>query len=829
MKILKLLRNKFVVLGIVFTVALIGYFVMIAGRGVKGGPVYTSIEEASLPVLWVEMTGKQMNCMRGFLNDPGINVSYDTLTVVPEDRKLKLFIRENSMTITGIKYEIRSADLSELIDRGSVDDFLNSESEQGIDFILPVGNYLSEWKKYRLDITLITENKGEVHYYTGLMKGKQEELVKMIELANSFSDRNFDYNAARENATYLESDDTGDNTNLGVVNLKSSFEQLTYRQLNLQLIGVKDIRLCAYDGYMGEIKIIFSASSKNDNEAAQLYEISESFVIRVAPERLYMMDYTRTMSEVFLGDLSLFNAQKIWLGINKNDIISGLSSPNERFTAFVSNRDLIYIDRGLADEKSKRTEVKPGAMKLYSFRSGVDSGLRSAYNKNDIKLLRADNEGGVDFLVYGYMNRGEHEGQTGIIYNRYEPQKNIIVEKFFIPVDKTYEEIREDVLALAHLGANNNLYIKLGSGVYSVDPDGGSSIAVVEGLREGCYSISPLESRLAWQVKQDKSGSGIVNFMNLDTGDKKEIKAEPGKLLSTKGFIDTDLILGISEEQNSWLINGKTALTPYNAIEIINDMLEVQEHYERVGNFISDVRVEGGRVHLKLLSRTGDTSFNFVADDTIVSNAEPVTAAVKGIGYNMSEDKGRVFFMESDFINGEKIKKLTVPESISYETTKNITIKRQDEEKNFISYAHGDMLASHEEAAAAIESAYQNMGLVRENGTLFYARAAVLSYKLLKVPAPRALEFMQAREEDSLTSLRGISLKQSFYFLNRNLYVLGYSDGGVPLLIYGYDKNNISVYDINTGETKKIGIKEAELMFDSGYNDFSINIIPRQH
>ena len=194
--------------------------------------------------------------------------------------------------------------------------------------------------------------------------------------------------------------------------------------------------------------------------------------------------------------------------------------------------------------------------------------------------------------------------------------------------------------------------------------------------------------------------------MNLDTGDKKEIKAEPGKLLSTKGFIDTDLILGISEEQNSWLINGKTALTPYNAIEIINDMLEVQEHYERVGNFISDVRVEGGRVHLKLLSRTGDTSFNFVADDTIVSNAEPVTAAVKGIGYNMSEDKGRVFFMESDFINGEKIKKLTVPESISYETTKNITIKRQDEEKNFISYAHGDMLATSSLAprAAATDS-----------------------------------------------------------------------------------------------------------------------------
>ncbi|WP_276980565.1 hypothetical protein [Johnsonella ignava] len=821
MKFLNLLKNKFVILGIVFIVALVSYFIMLVQKGTKGGPVYTSIEEPSLPVVWVEMAQRHMNCMRGFLNDPGPDVAYDTLTSVPEDSRLKLFIRDGSITITGIKYEIRSADLSELIDRGSINDFANSENENGIDFELPIGNYLSEWRQYRLDLTLVTENKGDVHYYTAIMKCQQEELIKMVELAASFSDRNFDYDAARENATYLESDDTGDNTNLGLVNLKSSYEQLTYRKLNLRPVGVKDIRLCSYDGYMGELKITFSAGSKNDNKQAELYEISESFIMRVGPERLYMMDYTRTMSEVFLGDTQLFNAEKIELGINGAGKISGLSSPDERFRAFVSNRDLILIDRGTADESGTKTVINPSAVKLYSFRSGVDSGLRSAYDRNDIKILKTGDNGSVDFLVYGYINRGKHEGETGIIYNRYDPQKNIIVENFFIPINKTYGEIREDVLTLAYLGGNNNLYMKIGSVVYSIDPEGGSSIVVAEGLRDGCYSISPLESRFAWQVKQDRDGSGIINFMNFDTGTKQEIKAEQGKLLSTKGFIDSDLVLAISDENISWIINDKKTVTPYNAIEIINDLLEVQEHYERVGNFISDVRVEGGRVHLKLLNKNGDTSFNFIADDTIVSNTDIVSDDIKGIGYYSSEDKGRVFFTESDFVNGEKIKKLEVPENISYETTKNIDIDQNEQEYRYNAYVHGDMVSSHENPTRAIQVAYAGMGRVNIRGNIFYARAAVLGYKMLKVPATRAEDFMQARMDDTLTSLMGISLRQSFYFLNKNLYVLGYSDGGAPLLIYGYDRNSVYVYDINAGDTKKIPLNQAEIMFNGSYNDFS--------
>ena len=37
-----------------------------------------------------------------------------------------------------------------------------------------------------------------------------------------------------------------------------------------------------------------------------------------------------------------------------------------------------------------------------------------------------ENDGTVDFLVYGYMNRGIHEGQVGVILYRYNSNENSI-------------------------------------------------------------------------------------------------------------------------------------------------------------------------------------------------------------------------------------------------------------------------------------------------------------------------------------------------------------------------------------------------------------------
>lgn len=815
---MKIIKNKFFILSLVFIIALSAYFLSSIRSSKKEATVYTSIEEPTLPIVWVDMADRRMNCMRGYITDPGVNALYDTLTVLSQERRLGLHVSEEGIAVTGIAYEIRSADLKDLIDKGEVSDF-SSQSNQ-IDFSIPIENYLSEWKEYRLDLVLTTEDKGEVHYYSRLMLGSQDVLMQMLDHTTSFSERNFDYNAARENTTFLESDETGDNTTLARVNLKSSYDQLTYRQLGLKPIGVKDVRLCSYDGNMGEVKISFLAGRETQEGINESYEITESFTMRMGAERLYMMDYTREMREVFLGDRHLFSGEKIELGINDIRDVSAMSNEEGSHIAFVVNRDLLLIEKK-TEKRIDREVQNIYIKKLYSFRSGTDSGLRSNFDKHGIKILRVAEDGGVDFIVYGYMNRGPHEGRTGLLLNRYDPQKNIIVEQCFVPLALSAEEIFEYVATLSYIGENNMFYVKLGNAVYGIDTRSSDYIVVADRLGDQSFAVSPLGKRFAWQSVPGENGAEAINFMNLDTGEKKEIKAQEGELLCTKGFIDTDLVIGRSEDSDLWNVNQKPMPIPHNAIDIIDDALVSQEHYKRVGNYITDVEVDGSRIHLKLLIKTGEGSFSEVTQDTIVCNSELKSEIIKNLGTSDSEEKGRLCHVLTGGSKEANLHALTVPGSISYENADALNIELEGLGGRYFAYGKGRLIESFSDPVKAIQAAYPQMGTVRYQGQVFYARAATLGANSLKNPSLKAEEYLNAREEGQLTGLRGISLRQSFYYISRGFPILAFLRDQRPVIIYAYDRNMLTLYDVENQNTFKMGIEEAEAVFSSSYNDFS--------
>ena len=51
---------------------------------------------------------------------------------------------------------------------------------------------------------------------------------------------------------------------------------------------------------------------------------------------------------------------------------------------------------------------------------GSNDDVRADYGKHNVKVLAASDEGDVDFLVYGYMNRGTYEGQMGVVFYHYD-------------------------------------------------------------------------------------------------------------------------------------------------------------------------------------------------------------------------------------------------------------------------------------------------------------------------------------------------------------------------------------------------------------------------
>ncbi len=52
-------------------------------------------------------------------------------------------------------------------------------------------------------------------------------------------------------------------------------------------------------------------------------------------------------------------------------------------------------------------------IKVFSFRDAEGIDERENWNHHDIKIVSVDEAGSIDFVVYGYMNRGTHEGEVG--------------------------------------------------------------------------------------------------------------------------------------------------------------------------------------------------------------------------------------------------------------------------------------------------------------------------------------------------------------------------------------------------------------------------------
>ena len=48
--------------------------------------IYSSMEEASLPLVYTESRGKEINCLRGYLEDMGNTAARESISVLPEDR-----------------------------------------------------------------------------------------------------------------------------------------------------------------------------------------------------------------------------------------------------------------------------------------------------------------------------------------------------------------------------------------------------------------------------------------------------------------------------------------------------------------------------------------------------------------------------------------------------------------------------------------------------------------------------------------------------------------------------------------------------------------------
>lgn len=824
---MKKILQKAGILFLIFIGALVVYFISARNTMEKENTVYTSMEEPVLPVVFVQLNGMEVNCLHGYMQDMGNQAARDNLSVLPENRELNIRIEEYGNTITGIAYEIRNLSMDRLIERTDVTEW---ESREGsATAVLPIQNLLMRNEAYYLTLTVSTSEKA-IRYYTRIMWPDNNYASDMVKLAEEFSRKSLDYNQARDLVSYLETNDTEDNSSLGHVTIRASFNHLTWDGLPVKMEGEPQITLQEFDGIMGQVKVRYRVAITDSANIQTLVDAEDNFTMRWNEKRIYLMNYERNASEIFTGNRESFSGKRILLGITDSGRIKSAKSPQSRYLAFKTGGDLWCYDQ---------TESR--LVRIFTFDSSQDDGLRSDYNKHDVKILSVQDDGTVDFLVYGYMNRGKYEGRMGVIYYSYNGDEDTVNEKFYLPASESFEMIQEDIEHLSYLSNNNMMYLMLEGSVYGIDLKSSESLVVAQGLTGGSFAVSGDGSRIAWQEGSGLYESEKVHVMDLQTAQKQEIVGAVDDYVRVLGFVGNDLIYGLSDSRGKWIVNGRTKGMPMYAMYIVDNQMQVQSEYRKDGIYLSDVVAEDGRIHLKRLVSLGENQYIYQDEDTIVCNQKVDDGEMDGIGWFASQDKGRVYFIQADSeIHGDKVKR-TAPKAFSYENTSTLDVSsasRAQTENGMVFYAYGGghYIGSARSFSAAVEMAYGQMGFVTDqNQHLVWDRINRGPIRNIKYPVEEARKMTKYLDtfdgsrmyEEGLILIdaSGCSLNQVLYYIDKGIPVIAYVDSGQYVLLSGYDQYNVTIYDPQTQEIQKMGLNDAAEYFKGLQNDFLCALI----
>ena len=817
--------KRIAVLLVVFVAALAVYFMWPSGQSQESGEsvTYKAMKEATLPIVYPIMQEQVMAPLLGHREEKAVTAVRDSLLILPENRKLTVKI-EDAENIRTLGYEIRSLDMENLIERTELSDW--SKGASTAEVVLPIQNLIEEEQEYQLGIRAELKDGSAVWYYARVIDTDMSHAAAMMALAAEYSKKTFAYESAQDLTVYMETSPTADNSSFGVVTLKNSFNQMTWGMLGVDPMTEPRMTLKELHGDVANIQLEYEVSRSEEGEAAEIFAVTENFTMKWATQRIYMMDYERRMKELFSGSKDLFSGKRITLGISDGEDMYAVKSADGRFVTFVNNQELWSYD-------TKTLEgVRVFAFGGSNMKSLQD--LRMNENRHGVEILQVAENGDIDFLVYGYMNRGNHEGWTGISYYRYGAESNTLEEQFFVPVEIPFEEMKSDLECLSHKGENGSFYLYVNDVIYGIDLTSGEYVVIASGLKKDSFAVSADQSRLAWQEGTELYNAHTLNVLDLNTGARSQIGTGEEKAYRILGFVGNDLVYGVGESGDHMMSNGRIMGLYMNALEIVDADMNSAMHYEKDGYYIRDVEVEESRIHIRRVREKNGGFFSETSEDTLVCNVETIPSRTADIGWYADEEKGRVYFVQlQNSIPSGKHVEISAPKKMMSDKQNTISLEMIGSEKegSFHAYGRGRLQGTYDHFSDAAQAAYETMGFVtigqhepiwiRANRPgAYFMRDIQGNFRDMEEKRESFNGHTMQTEDGLFLEATGTALNQILYFVGMNRPVLLNTGEGRCLYLTGYDQGHVRVWNPLTGQSETITLEEAAKRFEKLGNDY---------
>lgn len=789
----------------------------------------TDTKEVSLPIVTLYKDDTKINELYGYTAQMKASAMRDTITPLNTDRVLPIQIQSAEKKITAISYEIRNMSGEQLIAKKEVKEY---EQKDGSIFAnLKIQNIIEQGTEYLFVLKLEQDGKN-IYYYTRMIQPVDSDIDGSLQFVMDFHNKSMNKEAGGTLATYLEPDATGDNTTLSKVTIHSSLNQLTWGKLDYEQIGEPIPSIKEISNSCNVITLNYQIMTKESEQKRDYYNVEEYYRVRHTADRVYLLDYERTMEQIFEGEKDAVYDKYLQLGICDKKV-NYVSNESGTVVGFVQAGDLWSYNQN-----------KGQLAKVFSFRGEDVTEKRENYNQHDIRIVNIDEEGSIDFLVYGYMNSGAHEGRVGISVCRYDSVANATEEELFLPVDTSYQIMKSDLGELAYRNNQKAFFIVAGKDLYKIQMDSLEVSKEKENLVKDTYVVSDGGRYFAYL----QENTGNLCLEDLETGAGYEIAKENGEELKPLGFMGEDFIYGISAQTGEPMYEVKIISTKENH--------EMLKDYQKQGYYVSGVVIDGNTIYLNRVTFE-QGAYAEAETDTIVNNEGDESSQVL---IHTSQDEKKQTLVQLEFANlhKEANTKLLTPNQMVDKNGKEV--KLETEEKTlYYAYTAGKVMAGGENAAEVIHTANQNMGVVVDSqqnyiwkrmkktsqtnvlgantqvggsDSLAKCLNLILQKEGVTAEADKLLQENTA-VEDILTdkienaiglNLTGCTVEEMLYYVNLGHPVIGMMGAKSAVLIVGYDNSAVSICNADTGNVEKLSIEEAGNQFAAAGNVFYVYV-----
>ena len=775
----------------------------------------SDMNDAVLPEVMVQFGDVLTNRMYGYRQPMEADFVRDSVTPLDTTKKLTLVVNPYDTKVRNLSYEIRTSDGSKVMENRTIKS-LDTGSDGYLRTEIEISSGLLMNQEYSLQITLST-NHGDAYYYTRVVSRSATYTEQYAKFADDFVQMSLDKTQADNLAAYLETSDSASSRNFAGLNINSPLADISWGNLNPQLSKagipvIKDINETT-----ASISIEYEISAQNENGNTEYYLVTDFYRMRYDETRIRLLDFKRSASEVFDPSLSVISNSGLLLGVRSKDV-DYLTNEDGSVTAFTQNGDIwSYVP-----DTGKLVEI-------FTFRKDTESDFRDARVEHDIKLLSVENNGDVDFMVYGYMNRGAHEGYSGVGIYHYNNDQGAIEEQVFIPCTESFEFLQEDLGTLSYVNQSGQLFIMIAGNLYQINIDENTYEVLADHIDSDDFGVSATKAHAAWK-SESGDYAGQIEFIDFDTMERRSIAPKASQKLDLLGFMNEDLVYGV-------VLDGDTLpnATGYMIDGITTFRIEgfdgtVKKEYHQDGLYVAGVTVGTTLMEFTLVQKSGDI-YKGVKKDNIMNNSTAATDKTSVEQTSSSRQGVIVRLTFEDSPSSEEPLILYAKVRNAGEKVVDIQVDKSSVEEVYYVYAGGGLDSVWTDPAKAVQRADKQTGVVLNRAQQYVWERGNMKTQITlnttDIPeiirtASLDVQNLQNGLGDSakVIDLTGCSLENVLYEVSAQRAVIARTGSDSSVVIVGYDQYNTYLLDPSTGEVKPYGMNDSTALFKNAGNMF---------